>query len=97
MSAACLPANWRQRLPDPTVYYAEHVRKLGAVNSAGWAPGRCPFHEDREASLSVHLGGDRGGWRCFAGCGHGDVVSFHQRLTGMDFKGAVRDLLGLRS
>ncbi len=95
MSATSLPANWRQRLPAPAVYYAGRVGKLGAVNAAGWAPGQCPFHEDRAPSFSVHLYGERGGWRCFSGCGHGDMVSFHQRLTGMAFKATVRDLLGL--
>lgn len=91
-----LPAEWRSRLPDPTSYYAKRINKLNAPNSSGWAQGCCPFHADSEASLSVHLSGERGGWKCFAGCGHGDMVSFHQRLTGLRFKPAVRDLLGLR-
>ncbi len=95
--AASIPANWRQRLPDPAAYYAGRVEKLGAANPSGWAQGRCPFHKDREPSLSVNLYGERGGWRCFSGCGHGDLVSFHQRLTGLGFKQAVRSLLGMPS
>lgn len=89
-----LPRDWRHRLPDPGHYYADHVDKLGQPNASGWAQGRCPFHKDNEPSLSVCLSG-RGLWRCF-GCGeHGDMVSFHERITGQPFKDAVRDLLGV--
>ena len=52
----------------------------------------CPFHDDKEASLSVNF--QHGGWCCFAGCGRGDMVGFHQRRTGLDFAAAVRDLTG---
>lgn len=92
---ARLPGNWRQRLPDPASYYRARIERLGKANGQGWAQGRCPLHEDRHESLSVHLG--NGGWRCFAGCGTGDMVSFHQRLTGRPFANAVRDLLEARA
>lgn len=92
---AAVPANWRDRLPDPATYYAQHIERLGKPNAAGWAQGRCPLHEDRHESLSVNVASARGGWKCFAGCGSGDLVAFHQRLTSLDFKAAVRDLLGL--
>lgn len=90
-----MPANWRDRVPDPANYYAQHVQKLGRPNATGWAQGVCPFHEDRNASLSVHVTSERGHWRCFASCGGGDLVGFHMRLRGLDFKAAVRDLIGL--
>lgn len=90
------PANWRDRLPDPASYYADKVAKLGKRNGAGWAQGRCPFHEDRAASLSVNLAGLRGCWKCFAGCGQGDMVAFHMRLRGVQFVEAVRELVGVR-
>ena len=89
---ASIPPNWRHRLPDPATYYAAHVAKLTRANSAGWAQGTCPFHDDHSASLSVQTGDPHGGWRCFAGCGSGDLVGFHMRLRGMDFKTAVREL-----
>ena len=92
---ARLPSNWRDRLPEPSAYYGQRVEKLGRPNGEGWAQGRCPFHEDRHESLSVNLGGARGGWRCFAGCGSGDLVSFHERITGRPFKDAVRELLAV--
>lgn len=90
-----IPENWHDRLPDPASYYAQHVAKLGKPNAAGWAQGQCPFHEDRNASLSMHFSSFKGQWRCFANCGGGDLVGFHMRRTGLDFKAAVRDLLGL--
>lgn len=90
-----LPTDWRQRLPDPVSYYRARIERLGKPNGQGWAQGRCPLHEDRHESMSVHLG--NGGWRCFAGCGTGDMVSFHQRLTGKPFAEAVHDLLEARA
>ena len=89
-----IPRNWRARLPDPETYYRARVEKLGARHGNGWAQGRCPFHDDRNASLSVRLDDERGHWRCFAGCGHGDLVSFHMRLSALNFVEAVRDLVG---
>ena len=89
-----LPNDWRDRLPDPARYFARHVAGLGKPNADGWAQGRCPLHEDRHDSLSVHVAAGRGGWRCFAGCGTGDLVAFHERLHGLDFAAAVRDLIG---
>lgn len=91
-----LPRDWRERLPDAASYYAAIVAKLGRPNAQGWAQGCCPFHDDGEASLSVQLVGERGGWRCFANCGAGDLVSFHMRLRGLGFVDAVRDLVGVR-
>lgn len=90
-----LPRNWRERLPCPADYYSARVAKLGKANAEGWAQGRCPLHDDRHESLSVSL--VRGGWRCFAGCGKGDLVSFHERLTGKAFKDAMCDLLEVRA
>ncbi|MCC8495416.1 CHC2 zinc finger domain-containing protein [Xanthomonas hortorum pv. gardneri] len=94
---ARLQENWRDRLPDPGSYYARQIAKLGNAHGNGWAQGQCPFHEDRNASFSVNLSSARGPWKCFAGCGSGDLVSFHMRLTGLDFKEASRELVGVRA
>jgi len=88
-----VPADWRERLPDPAAYYAKHLHKLTRPNGEGWAQSRCPFHDDKAASLSVHLSHPSGGWKCFAGCGGGDLLSFHMRITGQGFKEARADLL----
>ncbi|MDA3914762.1 CHC2 zinc finger domain-containing protein [Oleiagrimonas sp.] len=88
-----IPPNWRERLPDPARYYAEHMEGLGKPNAEGWAPCRCPFHTDRNASASANL--HTGGFRCHGCDAKGDLVAFHQRITGSSFKEAVRDLIGL--
>lgn len=88
-----LPKNWREWLPKPSAYYSARVPDLGGTSPTGWAQGTCPFHDDRGASLSVHLDSARGHWRCAASCGGGDLLGFHQRLTGLPFKEAVRDLV----
>lgn len=90
---ARVPLHWRDRLPEPGGYYGRHVAKLSRPNAAGWAQGVCPFHDDHDASLSVNVTDPRGGWRCFAGCGGGDIVSFHERLSGKPFKEAVTELV----
>lgn len=92
-----LPVNWRERLPAPADYYSRCLPDLTAPNSAGWAQARCRLHDDGERSLSVNLTGARGAWKCFAGCGCGDIVAFHERRMGFGFVDAVRDLvLGAR-
>lgn len=87
------PNDWRDRLPDPATYYAAKLAKLTRANPEGWAQARCPFHDDKAASLSVHLSHQRGGWKCFAGCGSGDLVAFHMRLRGLTFPQARDELL----
>jgi hypothetical protein len=52
--------------------------KLGPVTASGWQQGFCPFHDDRQRSLSVNL--DKGAWKCFAGCGGGSIVSLAKML-----------------
>ena len=89
-----LPRDWRDRLPDRETYYRQHINGLSRPNGAGFARGLCPFHDDHNPSLCVSIAG-RGLWKCFA-CGeHGDLVGFHERITGLTFTAAVRDLLGL--
>lgn len=95
MSGAHLPANWRNRLPAAAPYFAQHLQDLGKPSSEGWGQATCPFHHDENRSLTVHLTGERGHWRCSGPCGGGDLVGFHMRVTGLDFKAAVRELVGL--
>lgn len=37
----------------------------------GWVKVKCALHSERRASAQVNL--ETGKWRCFAGCGYGDV------------------------
>ena len=55
--------------------------------------GRCPFHEDGQASLSVN--GKEGLWNCFGCEAGGDHVSFLQLREKLDFGAAVERLRAL--
>jgi DNA primase len=74
---------------DYPAFYGQHVQRLQSKGN-GQALGLCPFHDDKNPSLSVNL--DSGLFRCF-GCGKsGDAFSFYQEVTGADFPTAVTDL-----
>lgn len=50
----------------------------------------CPFHQDKHPSLIVSP--DKGIAYCFACQSGGDVFSFYQKIEGVDFPQALRDL-----
>ena len=51
---------------------------------------RCPFHKERTPSF--HVSPERGTYICF-GCGEkGDVFSFIQKMDGLDFPTALKQL-----
>lgn len=89
-----LPRYWRERLPSPAKYWRSRIAELGEENANGWASGLCPFHQDHDPSFAVEMQG-RGRFRCHStDCGRsGDVISFHQKVTGLGFVDAVFDLL----
>ena len=63
--------DWRQQYQFLDGYHEE---------SGDMASARCPFHEDRKASLRLNL---RTGWaECFAGCGKWGPTDFAAR-TGL--------------
>ena len=43
----------------------------------GGMMGRCPFHDNRNPSLSIH---PEKGWKCFSGCGEGRLTSLAVKL-----------------
>lgn len=60
------------------------LKKSGAQNFVG----RCPFHEEKTGSFSVHA--TRQFYHCF-GCGvSGDVFSFVQKIENISFPEAIR-------
>ncbi len=60
-------------------------------NGKGWF-GLCPFHDDKNPSLSITL--SKNEWHCF-GCGAGgDVIRFVELFDQVDFKEAVKRLSG---
>ena len=79
----------KERLPDPLTYYKKQGLRLSGGGK--WRSARCPFHPDRDPSLSIHV--PSGGFNCH-GCPAtgGDVLDFHRRRHGLDFKSAAQDL-----
>lgn len=58
---------------------------------------RCPFHDDRQASLSVNV--EKGAWKCHAGCGQGGVVEFEKRSSNCDAATAwanIAEIVGIQ-
>lgn len=52
--------------------------------------GKCPFHKERTPSF--HVSAERGTYKCF-GCGEGgDVFSFVEKMEGIDFPTALKQL-----
>jgi hypothetical protein len=68
--------------PDKYRMYFE-ARLPGQRIAAGVnASVRCPFHDDKTASLSLNI--EKGVWKCHAGCGQGGVVEFEKRFSNCD-------------
>ena len=73
------------RTPENALaYYRQEVRGFSDIGK-----GHCPFHTDERESFSVYEGYK---FKCFAGCGNGDVIAFHQRKYQLDFRAAISDL-----
>ena len=71
-------AHAKRRLPLPELMAREGLSDRANTSA------HCPFHDDKHKSFSVFQGKD--GWwhyKCFAGCGEGDEITFLQKLKGL--------------
>lgn len=50
---------------------------------------KCPFHEDKNPSLSIDL--DKGVWKCHAGCGAGSVIDLLAMFEGVTPDQFIKD------
>src|ERR1043166_1047075 len=73
------------------VNIAEVVGAYVTLREAGRTyTARCPFHNERTPSF--HVSPERGTYKCF-GCGEGgDVFTFVQKMDGVDFPTALKQL-----
>lgn len=63
------------------------AKKIGLeVNRSGYA--RCPFHDEKTASMRVYAG--REGWYCFGCHAGGDVIGFVMRYFELKFTDALK-------
>lgn len=74
---------------DLTKFYKGRIPSL-QINGKPEAIGLCCFHADTNPSLSVNI--ETGLYRCFACGAKGDVFTFHQEATGVDFSTALKEL-----
>lgn len=58
----------------------------------GWMLACCPFHEDGNPSFGYNT--QTGHWRCFSGCGQGDVFGYLMRRDDRSFKEVISGLGG---
>lgn len=57
---------------------------------------RCPFHNDKSASLSINV--EKGVWKCHATCGKGGILEFEKHFSNCDSETAwanISDICGL--
>ena len=79
----------RDLLPDPLIYYRDEG--LHFIGGGEWRSALCPFHEDRNPSLRVHL--DSGAFKCMACDASGsDILKFHMQLYDLKFVEAAKAL-----
>ena len=64
---------------------------------SGYYMARCPFHQDKTASLSLNT--ERGVWKCHAGCGSGGLIDFEMKFSSCDRDTALQrigEIIGLQ-
>lgn len=64
--------------PVDAVLQSRGVKLIGMGNNP---KAKCPFHEDKNPSLSVDVA--KGVWKCHAGCGGGSVIDLLAKFEGI--------------
>ena len=83
----------KEQLPTPRNYYTASFPTITFTSSLHWHLICCCFHDENTPSLSLNF--THGGFNCFAcNARGGDVVAFHRLRYGLDFKEAMRQLVG---
>jgi hypothetical protein len=63
------------------------------VNKAGYIVVYCPFHKDgQERNPSLNMHSTNGHYRCHSCRAAGDLINFYQKVTGIGFVQAAKDL-----
>jgi len=76
-------------LPEVPMYLSDHGFDYDI--SKTWSMILCPFHDDKNPSLSINL--NLGCFNCFAcGAKGGDLIAFHQKFRRLGFIEACKEL-----
>lgn len=79
----------RSLLPDVLEYL--QARGIAIKGKGVWREILCPFHNDSSPSLRINT--IKGCFKCMAcDAKGGDLIAFHQKLTGKPFIEACKDL-----
>lgn len=76
-------------LPEIMIQDGVKIRRVNQVSFKGI----CPFHPDKNPSLSVNLKGRVWLWHCFGCNAGGDVIRYVMLKENLDFNGAVKSIL----
>ena len=74
------------RIVDYKAEYSSYIKQYKITGDH--LIGKCPFHDDREASFSADL--ITGKWICFAEDRGGNFITFYAEINGLDTKEAYR-------
>jgi len=75
---------------DFSSYYENEIGSIGKANPKDWVQVLCPFHADKNPSLSINI--KNGAFKCFGCDAKGSVFDFHMKKYNLEFKGALMDL-----
>lgn len=75
-------------LPDARTFYCGYGFTIRG--SKGWQMVRCPFHDDKHASMGVNR--EHGGFICHACGASGDMIGFYMQYHRVNFKDACKAL-----
>ena len=76
----------KSRLAEPSTFYSQF--DIALKGGSGWQMVKCPFHDDKQASMSVNR--EHGGYKCHACGAGGDVIGFYMQWHSVSFIDACR-------
>ena len=78
----------KSRLLSPSDFYRQFDITL--KGGQGWQMVKCPFHDDKHASMGVNR--EHGGYKCHACGASGDAIGFYMQWHSVSFIDACRAL-----
>lgn len=78
----------KSRLPNPSDFYRQF--NIEIKSGCGWQMVKCPFHDDKHASMGVNR--EHGGYKCHACGASGDAIGFYMQWHSASFMDACRAL-----